>query len=165
MRQIALAIASQDWALAERTAHTLKGLAGNLGATDLQTHAGLLEAALRESPPAATLQTALARTTDALQKALASLRNAKSLFLVEAARELQCVTAAGREATRTQLAQIRELLANDDPGAADFWEENQPPIRAAYAEAEKIGTAINLFEFDQAIELIDALLKSASASS
>ena len=43
------AIESGDRALAERIAHTVKGVAGNIGAADAQAAAGKLEASIREN--------------------------------------------------------------------------------------------------------------------
>src|SRR4029077_12556361 len=46
--QVADALATGDHALAERLAHTLKGVAGNIGATGVQSAAAALERAIRD---------------------------------------------------------------------------------------------------------------------
>jgi CheY-like chemotaxis protein/HPt (histidine-containing phosphotransfer) domain-containing protein len=48
METLTAALGARDLALAERLAHTLKGVAGNLGARRLQEAAGLVEKTLRE---------------------------------------------------------------------------------------------------------------------
>ncbi|TAN53061.1 MAG: response regulator [Methylococcaceae bacterium] len=48
---ITQALDAQDWDTAERLAHTLKGVAGNIGATSLQQLAAKLEAAIRQRQP------------------------------------------------------------------------------------------------------------------
>ncbi len=54
--QITTALAKGDAALAERLAHTLKGVAGNIGAKAVQTVAGALEKLIRERADAAALE-------------------------------------------------------------------------------------------------------------
>ena len=50
-RQIRESLDAGDTATAERVAHTLKGVSGNVGATQVQELAGALEMAIRESQP------------------------------------------------------------------------------------------------------------------
>ena len=62
--EILALVQSQDWSAAEMVAHTLKGVAGNIGAHGLQAQAGRLEEALREPsrrPDALTQAGVLAR--------------------------------------------------------------------------------------------------------
>src|SRR6185436_4013879 len=53
--QVAHALANGDPALAERLAHTLKGVAGNIGAAGVQSAAGVLEKVIREKAGGADL--------------------------------------------------------------------------------------------------------------
>jgi two-component system sensor histidine kinase/response regulator len=53
------AIQSGDWATAQRTAHTLKGVSGTVGATEIPAHAEALEHATRAQRPVAELETML----------------------------------------------------------------------------------------------------------
>src|SRR6185503_13879339 len=48
VEQVADALTKGDHALAERVAHTLKGVAGNIGATGVQSAAAALERAIRD---------------------------------------------------------------------------------------------------------------------
>ncbi|MBI2768731.1 MAG: response regulator [Burkholderiales bacterium] len=61
------ALQSGDWALAERLAHTTKGVAGNIGATGLPECAAELETALREKALPALTAPLLERFAAALQ--------------------------------------------------------------------------------------------------
>ena len=65
------AIHTGDWATAQRTAHTLKGVSGTIGATDIPDYADTLEHALREQRPASELDAILA----ALEAPLKTLLN------------------------------------------------------------------------------------------
>jgi two-component system sensor histidine kinase/response regulator len=51
-QQIRQALAANDQATAERIAHTLKGVSGNVGATTVQDLAGAVEQAIRDGQPA-----------------------------------------------------------------------------------------------------------------
>ena len=55
-QRIASALAENDRALAERLAHTVKGVAGNIGATAVQNAAANLEKAIKGSAPAAEIE-------------------------------------------------------------------------------------------------------------
>ena len=55
-QRIAAALAENDSGLAERLAHTVKGVAGNLGASAVQNAAASLEKAIAGSAPAAEIE-------------------------------------------------------------------------------------------------------------
>ena len=55
-QRIASALAKNDRALAERLAHSVKGVAGNLGASAVQNAAANLEKAIASSAPAAEIE-------------------------------------------------------------------------------------------------------------
>ena len=55
-QRIASALAENDRALAERLAHSVKGVAGNIGATAVQNAAANLEKAIASSAPAAEIE-------------------------------------------------------------------------------------------------------------
>ena len=155
--RIALCIESGDREAGERLAHTLKGLAGNMGATDLQMHAAQLETVLRNQAEHAELRAALAQTAGALDKTMASIRAAKGIIEQAAASDSQVLSDDDKKVVKQRLQQIRELLSSDDPGAAEVWEENRSLLNSAYEDAEKIEAAIAGFNFDEAIGLIDKL--------
>ena len=55
VKTIREAVHSGDWATAQRTAHTLKGVSGTVGATEIPAYAEALEHATREQRPVAEL--------------------------------------------------------------------------------------------------------------
>ena len=61
------AIASGDWATAQRTAHTLKGVSGTIGATAIPAYADALEQAIREQRSASELEAMLTALDGPLQ--------------------------------------------------------------------------------------------------
>ena len=59
VEQITTALGQGDTALAERLAHTLKGVAGNIGAKPVQAAAGVVEKLIRDRAAAAETESAL----------------------------------------------------------------------------------------------------------
>ncbi|MEO5333687.1 MAG: response regulator [Magnetococcus sp. YQC-5] len=70
------ALADNDLLTAERLAHTLKGVAGAIGARTLADQASILEAAIKERADVAQIEKALQVTSDALSAICASLEQA-----------------------------------------------------------------------------------------
>ena len=71
------ALAEGDWATAQRAAHTLKGVSGNIGATDIPGYADAVEHALRDQRPQAEIE----QTLSQLEPPLAALIGAIELWL------------------------------------------------------------------------------------
>jgi HPt (histidine-containing phosphotransfer) domain-containing protein len=154
-QRIAESLGRGDSQTAERLAHTLKGLAGNMGASDLQLSAGQLEARLRDQGNEAEVQAALRETADVLERTMASIQGAQSVMLLQPEAEPRKFTEEDWQALTPLTLQIRALLQNDDATAADLWQANQSLFRAAYGSSEQIEAAIADFDFDAALELLD----------
>src|SRR4030095_13762945 len=67
VEQVSDALAKGDTALAERHAHTLKGVAGNIGSTQVQSTAGALEKAIRDRAAATNVDAAQRHLAGALR--------------------------------------------------------------------------------------------------
>ncbi len=76
LTELAHALSAGDRETAERIAHTLKSVSGNIGAVDVQQKAAVLEQALREKASAATVEEAIAATHQLLEPLIAALRKA-----------------------------------------------------------------------------------------
>ena len=74
---IRTALDAGDWATAQRAAHTLKGVSGNIGATDIPGYADAVEHALRDQRP----QTEIEQTLSQLEPPLAALISAIESWL------------------------------------------------------------------------------------
>src|SRR4030095_10245068 len=72
--EISTALSRGDTALAERLAHTLKGVAGNIGAKPIQLAAGLLEKLIRGKADATALDNAKQQVSDTLDPVITQLR-------------------------------------------------------------------------------------------
>jgi CheY-like chemotaxis protein len=131
--QIAAALSSNDITLAERIAHTLKGVAGNIGAKPVQAAAGILEKAIRDRVEPAAVEAAKQQVAEALDPLVAEMHAALDSLTPEPAIQAAEPATATPAQTREAAAELARLLAECDPSAADFIEANQPAMRALFA--------------------------------
>ena len=144
--EIEEALAAKDWATAERLAHTLKGVAGNIGASGLQAQAGLLEAALRERQAADTFTPLLGATVLQLAALLEGLQGGLA--------PPSAVQVPAGSALRV-LAQLDAYLAEDDSEAAEVMAEQGPALRQALGPAfDPIAASVADYDFAQALALL-----------
>jgi HPt (histidine-containing phosphotransfer) domain-containing protein len=154
MERVQQCLQDGDAATAERHAHTLKGLAGSLGAAPLQQAAGALESALREHTGAGPIDAALAPAAEQLAALLQLLQGTPGLLEQAPVIAAHSVSDTDRAATAHMLQTIRDLLQQDDAQAAELWEANAPLLRALCPDAGRIEAAIAGFAFDEALALM-----------
>ncbi len=160
--RIAQALQAGDWASAHRLTHTLKGVAGNLGATTVQQLADALDQPLRQ----AAAQPA---------QAAAWLAEAKHLLpplvqgMATLAQHLQTVLQPTADATSaspndphdavdiTWVVQgLRERLSLGDPGALDWAQAHPHQLQSVLrADLPRFNQALQDFDFEQALQVID----------
>jgi len=128
--RIAAALKHGDPELAERLAHTLKGVAGNLGAESVQAAAGELERAIRERVDAAAVEMHRLAMIAVLDPLLAQLHSALLLKPVDA---LIAEAQPSPAETAAAVVELARLLAGFDPGAVDFIEARQPQLRPLFS--------------------------------
>ncbi len=153
--QIGLAIEQADWSTAERLAHTLKGLAGQIGASALRTQAEALELGLRRRDEAfqlkilqASVSTQLVPLIEAIKANLPPEEPTHAMIQVDAA-ELQEIC-----------ARLAAQLAVDDFGSGETFDANADMLRTALGtHFAPIAEAIHNYNFAAAL----ALLKKALA--
>ena len=134
-KQIAGHLEAGDHVIAERIAHTVKGVAGNLGAKDLQSAAAEVERAIRVKADAATLETAQRRFAEHLDALMVPLRPALGGEETAAApSSFARAASVNLVQTREVAAQLIKLLAEFDPGAADFIEANRTALQPLFAD-------------------------------
>ncbi len=131
--QIAAQIAAGDLATAERTAHTIKGTAGNLGASGVQAAAAKLEKAIRAGNEPARLESLRQEFADVLSDLLARLRpalGAETAPLAEPAPALN--------PTQVQLivTQMVRQLSEGDVAATETLETNRAALRSIFPPAD-----------------------------
>jgi two-component system sensor histidine kinase/response regulator len=160
--QIRAALATNDVELATRLAHTLKGVAGNLGARGVQDAAASVESLLRDESPADATGQALERLTGVLDPLLARLRAALAMSTTAAA----AAPAVSATHTRAVAAQLTKLFTDFDTSAVTFVEENQASLRPAFDAAtwEQFLRKTQEFAFADAQALFDQVLADLPGS-
>jgi two-component system sensor histidine kinase/response regulator len=147
--RIAAALHREDIAEAERLAHTLKGLAGTIGATGLQEGAGRLEDCIREAGPAAQRQAVLQATSVQLDALVLALKP-----VLPAPEEAPPPPDGGGEpqAWSGPARVLEGLLAESSAEAVDHWRRHAPLFaRQVPATASAIAMALDDYDFEAAL--------------
>jgi two-component system sensor histidine kinase/response regulator len=132
--QVRDALVKGDVALAERLAHSLKGVAGNIGATRVQGTAGALEKAIRDRVTPGALDSATRQLADVLDPLVSELR-AMLAGVPSQPLAPPAATPAGNPAeSRAAAGRLIALLSESDPGAADFVEANQAALYSLFSD-------------------------------
>jgi PAS domain S-box-containing protein len=145
-------MAAGDLPGAEIIAHTLKSVAGNLGALRLQSSAETLETGLRSGGSKEALGAAFSHTHKALDTLVQALRHAPGLMPVQALASAYALSPEERTAGLEVLERIRVCLANDDANAIELWETHAVVLRALLAQTPGVEEAISGFDFEMALE-------------
>jgi len=163
--KIRLALEKGDRVTAEREAHTMRGAAGNIGATLLAEVSTELELAIEKSQENEALiqkfTAASAGLIHALNQALQE-RSAK-----EAARQEQESELATKDADVTETARLfatlRQYLEESDSEALDYFNTHQRSLRQALGtQAEEFVQSLQVFDFEIALQILDSIAPADS---
>jgi len=152
-------LAHAQWEEAERLAHTLKGLAGTLGANDVQLPAVELEAACKARQAGAAAAT-LSVLTPLLTSLLTALQQHFAAEQAATEPEAAALTGDAQPGKLPDcLPQLLRLLGDGDSDAIELWEQHHEAFAHALSPqvAHRIGTALQDFEFDVAQALLAEL--------
>jgi two-component system sensor histidine kinase/response regulator len=158
--QIRAALADADRKTAERLAHTLKGVAGNIGATPLQIRAADLEKALREPADRAQLEPLLMQTGQLLEALIKGLRTA----LATPPPVTPAPSTVGWDKLGPVLTHLEELLSDSDAEAPDYLATH----RAILAEALPIESFLAIekatigYRFEEALQRLHEVVQSTN---
>jgi PAS domain S-box-containing protein len=157
-QEISEALAQSDPKLAERLAHTAKGVAGNLGITDVQVAAAAIEKAIRENDP--SVKSLLADFTPLLQKQAQAITQALAAS-APAAPEPVVTTTFDPQAATTSIAQLRSLLEASDGDSGEAFNTLQNTLAGHIDKSllDSLSAAIRDFEFETAITRLDEIAK------
>ena len=144
------ALAQGDSGTALRLAHTVKGLAGQIGATDLQEAASQLEAALQPSGASPTWQGPL----DGFDVALKAVIQTLDTHLPAAPeRPAMAPVALNPQQLAAVCQRIAQLLAASDFEASTEWLDHEPLLRQGLGkDFSLISNAIENFDFEAALQ-------------
>jgi CheY-like chemotaxis protein len=154
--EIALALDQGDRQTAERIAHTVKGVAGNLGITGVQSAAQELEKSIRASQD--SVPALLDQLAAALRLQTASITKALESSPVETPPALAAQPFNESNAARA-IDRLRALLAASDGDAQDAFND----LQIATAEAvdkqlfDSLSESMNNFEFEAALATLDEI--------
>lgn len=146
-------LAGGDWADLRRAAHTLQGLAATLGAQPLHEAALALErsTAAGDAPGA---EAELALTRAALQALQAEIAAELARPQAEAAPPAHVEPTPPDEAAAAgRLQELRELLAQSDSRALDWWQAHGAHCGLAPHRQQRIDQALAALDFDAAAAL------------
>jgi CheY-like chemotaxis protein len=143
---------SPDPAAPIRLAHTLKGLAGNIGALELQSEAAKLEKACKEMSTQ-DIEAALAATVAELAKVIRGLEQLEDAYTPTASSAL-----IDKAKTAALLSQLESLLINNDGLCTEIAGQISAMLKgSALAEIfEPAAKAIASYDFDVAVDLVHA---------
>ncbi|MBQ4811858.1 response regulator [Pseudoalteromonas luteoviolacea] len=140
-----------------RCAHTLKGTAGNIGATEVHTVAGELESACAEGQP---VEAIIVKVQNQLMPLIADINRALSdLASSEATSSKSAHAELSELEISEKLAQLTTLLTDYDTDAIDLVGELLPVYEGTvfYDAFNKLNHLIDDYDFDAANELLAEL--------
>ncbi len=154
VQQFRLAQADGDVEVALRYAHTLKGVAGNIGAEQVQQAAAALESGCKENMAAEEINRLLNNVATALSPMLAGLS-----ALEQPATSTKAQEDVDPEKRNALLAQLQDLLEDDDTEAGEVIEELEKMLGKGEQTSvlQRLSTAIGEYDFEQALEELENL--------
>ena len=149
VQEIKNAMAEKDLELAERLAHTVKGVAGNIGAENLQAVAEELDADLKQGG-GRQFADILTKFKTELEAVLEAIRGMKQLEDSPAAQSGEA--APDLDALKPKFKKLAGLLADDDLDAQDVLDELLGEIASgpAYLGLKTLERSLNAYDFDSA---------------
>jgi len=150
------ALESGDHNQAERLAHSLKGVAGNLGINQIFVLAGALESAIRESPAAA--EGLIYELTEALDRQIRIIRGALLAATVDADKPSDARPVEREEALRA-IDRLRQRLEASAADAPRVFVEVAEILRGTVAarQLDALGASVKAFDFDAALSKLDEI--------
>jgi signal transduction histidine kinase/CheY-like chemotaxis protein len=156
--QLSTALENGDLKLAERIAHTVKGVAGNLGIIDVQSAAQKLEKALRDgeenvSTMLTEFESVIGTQVQAIEKALRDSATARP--------ETVPTLSFDGEAAAAAIVALRRLLEASDGNAEESFRSLQDAVENVVEKPylDALSESINDFDFDAALAKLDEIAK------
>jgi HPt (histidine-containing phosphotransfer) domain-containing protein len=162
-QQIQAALQKEDWQLATRVAHTIKGVAGNLGAKELMAASADLEAAIRNNK-----LDNIKQLLDIYENSTQSLMNGLKDFVITEEASVE-TGEQDKEQEQGSATKLNELLDKLQPFVlhkkpklckeimAEINEFSWPDFTAEIAE---LGRLIGKYKFKDAQKILDSLFIS-----
>jgi len=164
VERIEQALTSGDRETATRVAHTLKGVAGTLGARSLQDAASSWESGLREGRTTASLRAveAVGLGLDAQLRAL--VERIRPTFVVQGSSHTDA-SDFDPAAHATELAEIRVLLQDDDTDALGRLDRLLATANGFHPVLSEVRERVAAYEFEDGLARLEAWLAGLSVGS
>jgi HPt (histidine-containing phosphotransfer) domain-containing protein len=164
--QVGDALAKGDHALAERLAHTLKGVAGNIGAAGVQSAAAALERVIRERSNADEVEGARQRVGAVLKPLAAGIRAALGTAGAGASTPIRPPAPASPARSREAAAQLAALLSDSDPTAGEFIDAHRDALSLLFDAAgwSEFDALVQGYAFADAQARLEHALETSAGS-
>lgn len=159
--QISEALRKGDRQLAERVAHTVKGVAGNIGITQIQSAAARVEKAIRENDLA--IPALLAEFGKLLQSQIQLIVTGLNETQPEPA-DTHANSTFDANAVSAEIVRLRRLMEASDGDAGESFNKLQDAFagQVENARLSALGDDIRDFEFESALVKLDAIVHELS---
>lgn len=157
-------LAAGEWDEARRIAHSLKGVSGTLGATDVHITAAALEQAIHEQRREAELEQLIIAVTVKYE----ALAVALETYLPEVEQApAQSLSSIDQSQLEQVVKQLDQLLTEDDLCANDVFKNHKQLLRSAIGEqqTERLAQYILVFEYDLALHLLRSAFPTGARGS
>jgi two-component system sensor histidine kinase/response regulator len=159
------ALGNKDMALAERIAHTAKGVSGNIGAADVQSVAGELEESIEKGNTQSQTEEILKRFSRALEKAVARIGSA--LRATSESKEKN----SGRKAVNSSvvkeiLRKLTQYAEESDSEACEYLESTREDLATVCSSEvlKKLTASLKSYNFAMAREALQQLSRDRLSS-
>jgi CheY-like chemotaxis protein len=156
--QVSTALESSDVKLAERIAHTVKGVAGNLGIVEVQSVAQKLEKALRDGD--GTVSTLLVEFGNVMSLQIRAIEEALRESAADRPTTPQTSPFDG-EAAAAAIAHLRRLLEASDGDAEESFRSLRDAVASVIEKPylDGLSASITDFDFDASLVKLDEIAK------
>nr|CRH07954.1 Conserved membrane protein of unknown function. histidine kinase [Candidatus Magnetococcus massalia] len=150
-------LAAGDQESAERTAHTVKGVSSNIGALALQEVAAEVERALHQGELPLD-EAMMEKLEKVLAESLATIEKALEPFKGQTSGPATLDPAA----IRSELERLKEMVEDFDSESAEHSERLTEQLQGTALEslAKALGKSLDLYDYDEAAEHVEAMLQS-----
>jgi signal transduction histidine kinase/CheY-like chemotaxis protein len=162
--QVADALSKGNHALAERLAHTLKGVAGNIGAGGVQSAAGVLERLIRDRSNADEIERSRQRVAVVLEPLATAIRAALGPAGSDAPAPVGPAAPTSPARSREAAAQLTALLSDSDPAAGEFIDANRDALSPLFDAAgwSELEALVEAYGFDDAQKRLEYALERSA---
>ena len=152
VEEIRRQLAGGDTKAAERMAHSLKSVAGTLGADELQQRAAGLETAIKKSFSEAKIDTHIEEVRQELSRIITAIQDA---LPTKEAPEIADATKVDWDRAREAVNRLEEMLEGNDAGAINAFEESADLLRAVFGSTvSSVEASLANFDFSAALKAL-----------